>query len=215
MTQPPISRRPLASRETSWARAAARRLSAGRITPNQISQAAIGFAALGALGLAASAPLGGLAQALSLILAALGCQLRLICNLLDGMVAVEGGKSAPDGAFWNEAPDRIADILLLAGAGLAAGMPALGWAAAAFAVLTAYVRELGRAEGQGGDFSGPMAKPQRMALLTGAAVLAAIEPFGLTAPAILGAALWLIVLGAAVTAVRRSARLIAALRARG
>lgn len=214
MTQPPISRRPLASRETAWARAAARRLSAGRITPNQISQAAIGFAALGALGLVASAPLGGLYQAACLILAALCCQLRLVCNLLDGMVAVEGGKSAPDGPFWNEAPDRIADILLLAGAGIAAGLPALGWAAAAFAVLTAYLRELGRAEGHGGDFSGPMAKPQRMAVLTGAAVVAAFEPFGLSAPSILGAALWLVAIGAAATAARRSARLTAALRAR-
>jgi phosphatidylglycerophosphate synthase len=140
--------------------------------------------------------------------------MRLICNLLDGMVAVEGGKKAKDGPFWNEAPDRIADALLFAGAGYAAGYPALGWAAAVLAVGTAYIRELGRAEGFPPDFSGPMAKPQRMAVLTGAAVLAAVEPVLLDTPVVLWAALWIVVIGAALTAIRRSARLIAALKSR-
>ena len=36
-------------------------------------------------------------------------------------------------------------------------------------------RELGRAEGLGSDFSGPFAKPQRMAAITAGAVLSAIE----------------------------------------
>jgi phosphatidylglycerophosphate synthase len=38
-------------------------------------------------------------------------QLRLLCNLLDCMVAIEGGKSAPTGALFNEMPDRFADPL--------------------------------------------------------------------------------------------------------
>ena len=73
----------------------------------------------------------------ALILAAAFCQARLICNLLDGMVAVEGGKREPSGPFWNEFPDRVADILILAGAGLGLGNPALGFAAAAFAMSAA------------------------------------------------------------------------------
>ncbi len=208
----PANRRPLTSRDSGWARGAARRLSAGRITPNQISAAAVGFAAFGGAMFWASAYLGAGLRAVALVLAALACQARLVCNLLDGMVAIEGGKSAKDGPFWNEAPDRASDILLIVGAGLAAGMPVLGWAAAAFAILTAYLRELGRAEGLAPDFGGPMAKPQRMAVLTGAAVLAAIELLVRETPMVLGLALWLIVLGAALTAMRRAWRLRAALK---
>lgn len=150
-----------------------------------------------------------------LILAALCIQLRLLCNLLDGIVAVEGGKSGPDGPFWNEAPDRIADLLILSGFGLACGSLSLGLLASALAITTAYIRELGRAEGMAPDFSGPFAKPQRMATATLAAVLAAITT--LIAPAyavtVLTAALWIITLGTGATAILRSRRLINWLRA--
>ena len=207
----PANRRPLMSRDSAWARGAAARLSAGRVTPNQISQAAVGFAGLGGAMFWASASLPGVLSAVALIMAALACQARLVCNLLDGMVAVEGGKAAKDGPFWNEAPDRVSDILLIVGAGLASGMPALRWTAAALAVLTAYLRELGRAEGLAPDFSGPMAKPQRMAVLTVAALLAAAEPLVLAEPVVLKLALWLILVGAALTAGLRARRLRGAL----
>ena len=204
-------RRPLKSRETPWARRTAGWLAARAVTPNAISQAAMVFAGLGGLGFWLSGATEGWARAACLILGAAGCQLRLLCNLFDGMVAIEGGRKAPDGPFWNEAPDRASDILILAGAGLGAGVPALGWAAAALAVATAYVRELGRAEGLGSDYGGPMAKQHRMAVMTGAAVLAILLPAW---PA-LAWALWLVVAGAALTVALRSRRLIAALRARG
>ncbi|WP_135451271.1 hypothetical protein [Tabrizicola caldifontis] len=77
-------------------------------------------------------------QILWLILASVSIQMRLICNLIDGMVAVEGGQGEKDGAFWNEAPDRLSDHLLLTGAGIAAGNPGLGALAAALAIATAY-----------------------------------------------------------------------------
>ncbi|NJS38761.1 MAG: CDP-alcohol phosphatidyltransferase family protein, partial [Rhodobacteraceae bacterium] len=67
----------------------------------------------------------GLVQLLFLILAAATIQARLVCNLIDGMVAVEGGQGTKDGPFWNEAPDRASDLLFLLGAGIAAGNPAL------------------------------------------------------------------------------------------
>ena len=124
------------------------------------------------------------------------------------MVAIEGGKTSADGPFWNEAPDRVADILILVGLGLAAGAPAHGWAAAALAVLTAYLRELGRAEGLPADFGGPLAKPQRMALVTGAALLGVIWPW------VLIWALALLILGTALTAGLRARRLVLGLRQR-
>jgi len=186
----------------------ARRLAASRVTPNQISQASVGFAALAGAAFWASAQMGDVLRALLLVVAAAGCQGRLICNLLDGMVAIEGGRKAPDGPFWNEAPDRAADILILVGLGLAAGLPVLGWAAAALAVLTAYLRELGRAEGMPADFSGPMAKPQRMAVVTVAAVLGAAEPFVSGTAHVLPVVLWLLICGTALTAALRCRRLI-------
>ena len=203
------SRRPIASRNAGWASRAARWLATTDVTPNQISVASVGFAAFAFAAFWASAHVPALPRALLLIVAAAGCQMRLICNLLDGMVAIEGGKKAADGPFWNEAPDRVADILILVGLGLAANAIGHGWAAATFAVLTAYLRELGRAEGFPPDFGGPMAKPQRMALVTGAALL------GIIWPHILIWALALLILGTALTAGLRAGRLIRGLRQRG
>ncbi|MGK7752576.1 MULTISPECIES: CDP-alcohol phosphatidyltransferase family protein [unclassified Roseovarius] len=208
------TRRPLNSRDTGWARRIARWLGRTSLTPNRTSQGSILFAALACLAFWASAHIDVNKTVVLLLLAALCCQLRLLCNLFDGMVAVEGGKSEPDGPFWNEAPDRVADLLILTGAGLATGYLDLGLLGGALAIATAYIRELGRAEGLGSDFSGPFAKPQRMATLTGGAVLAAVET-GLwgTAHALL-VALVITVLGTGWTVVSRSVRMIRALNDR-
>lgn len=211
----PDSRRPLGSRDTAWARALARRLAAGSVTPNRISVAGMGFAGLAGLAFCGAGQAEGALRGLLLVVATLGCQARLVCNLMDGLVAVEGGKGTADGAFWNEFPDRVSDTLILIGVGYGFGLPALGWAAAAFAVLTAYVRELGRANGLPADFSGPMAKPQRMAVLTGAAVLAVAEPLWGGQGGLLRGALWLVCLGSLATALRRAVRLVRALKAQG
>ena len=208
------TRRPLASRQTGLAQRVACWLSGTSLTPNRISQGSMLFAALAGLAFWGSAYSGSSVACVLLILAALGCQMRLLCNLFDGMVAVEGGKSEPDGPFWNEAPDRAADLLIFAGAGLATGQLALGLIGAALSIATAYIRELGRAEGLGTDFSGPFAKPQRMAALTVGAVLAALETavFGTRYTLVL--ALWVATLGTGITVVNRSVRMIVALKDR-
>lgn len=204
------NRRPLASRNAPWAARLASWAVNRELTPNQISQASMAFAAVGFALYAMSTQVGGIAQFLCLILAAATLQARLVCNLIDGMVAIEGGKGAKDGPFWNEAPDRISDLLFFAGAGLAAQEPALGLLAAALAIATAYVRELGRAEGFPPDFSGPLAKPQRMAILTAGTVLAALYASEWT----LTVTLWIIVAGTAATIFRRSWTLIEKLNSR-
>lgn len=197
-----MNRRPLKSRQSSVMQGIARWMAMRGVAPNAISVMSMVFAAVGAGLIVMGGPLG-------FVLGALCCQLRLVCNLLDGLVAVEGGRGSADGAFWNEVPDRVSDILFLGAAGVAAGAPWLGTAAAAGALLTAYVREFGRAEGLPADYRGPMGKPQRMAVLTVTLVVAAVEPRAVLA------GLWVILLGAAVTSVRRGAGVVAALRSRG
>lgn len=110
-----------------------------------------------------------------LVLCALCVQLRLVCNLLDGMVAMEGGKKSAVGALYNEFPDRVADSLLIVALGYASGQPWLGWLGALLAALTAYVRLAGGSLGQIQDFRGPMAKQHRMAVLTLGCLIGAVE----------------------------------------
>ncbi|SCB11677.1 CDP-alcohol phosphatidyltransferase family protein [Rhizobium hainanense] len=209
-------RRPLASRNTRWAQTLARRMTMLSVTPNQISQASMAMAALAGASFWLSGVAGSSGTRVALlILAALFCQLRLLCNLLDGMVAVEGGKGEADGPFWNEFPDRVADILIFAGIGYGIAMPGLGWAAAALAVLTAYVRELGRATGNPSDFGGPMAKQHRMAVATAAALLSIVEALWSGGSWVLTIALWVVAVGSAVTVLRRAGNLIGHLKAKG
>lgn len=191
------------------------------VTPNFISFTSIVWASLAGLCFYAIALTPSAGDRVMLCLgAALFCQLRLLANMMDGMVAVEAGKASKDGMIWNELPDRFADIAVLVGAGYCAAAlgiadAALGWAAAIAAVMTAYVREVGRAAGAPADFSGPMAKPHRMFVMTMAALLAASAPLwaGSAFPndatmqgRIIGVALWIVVIGSTFTALNRAGR---------
>ncbi|MFQ6550955.1 CDP-alcohol phosphatidyltransferase family protein [Aestuariibius insulae] len=210
MTDP--ARRPIKTRDAGWVRRIARRLSASDVTPNQISKASMGFAALAGGAFAAA---GWLGAGWPLLVAAVGIQMRLLCNLFDGLVAVEGGKAEPDGPLWNEMPDRVADLLILVGAGVAAGAFWLGWAAAAGALLTAYIRAMGVALGAPEDFGGPMAKPQRMAVMTSAAVLGFGEWLWTGSGYVLLAGLAVVAAGSGATFWLRTARLLRHLRDTG
>ncbi len=170
------------------------------LRPNQVSVLSVVFA-LGALACFLSPTPGAL-----LWLAAAACiQLRLLCNLMDGMLAVEGGLKSPTGDLYNEFPDRLADAVILAGLGWAGGGAAvtLGWLAACGALMTACVRAHGASLTGRHDFRGPMAKPHRMALATliclGMAGLALADT---TAPVVLWG-LALMVAGIALTLARR------------
>jgi phosphatidylglycerophosphate synthase len=175
-----LQRRPLAARQKRWAQKLAATLAAGRITPNAISLASIASALIGAVALWQSGATTGATRIILLLVAAGGIQLRLLCNLLDGMVAVEGGKRTKYGDLYNDVPDRVADVIIFLGAGYGIANlplgPTLGWAAALAAVLTAYARLLGGSIGVTQYFAGPMAKQHRMATLTVACLLAVFEP---------------------------------------
>lgn len=201
------NRRPIAARASGWAQSISAALARSSITPNQISMLSIVFAALGAALLWMAIPL-------ALIVTALCIQLRLVCNLLDGMVAMGGGRKTPTGALYNEFPDRVADSLLIVALGYACGMPWLGWLGALAAALTAYVRLAGGSLGLPQDFRGPMAKQHRMAVLTAACVLGAAEIAFLHSGWTLRIAAWVIALGALLTCATRSRAIAAALHAR-
>ena len=101
-----------------------------------------------------------------LLIAPAFCYLRLWFNMLDGMVALACGTASWRGEILNDLPDRVSDILIFIGVAHSGWMnPLLGYWAAIFAVLTAYVGLFGQAVGVQREFSGIMAKPWRMVAL--------------------------------------------------
>lgn len=211
------NRRPLKTRSAGWAGRMAAALGRARVRPNHISALSVAFAAVGASLFLMAGQSEGVGRSVCFVLAGVCIQLRLLCNMLDGMVAVEHGLGSPTGPIWNELPDRIADALFLAAAGYSVAplLPAgewLGWLAVALALLTAYVRELGRGLGQPADFSGPMAKPHRMFVLTMTCLITALEPLWGGIGQVMLVGLAVIALGSLVTVWRRTARLGRALR---
>jgi phosphatidylglycerophosphate synthase len=205
----PTDRRPLASRERKvWQRLAAF-LAARQVSPNSISIAGMLAGVLAGLLLAGTRfAADDAAQRALWLMAAAGIQLRLLANMLDGMVAIASQKASRVGELYNELPDRVSDVAIIIGAGYASSSwPVLGYIAAGLAILTAYVRAVGKANGVANLFIGPMAKPHRMFVLTVAAVLVAILPqnwrpvrASFTLPSL---ALGIIILGSLITCIRR------------
>ncbi len=208
-----LVRRPLKSRSSRWASAIAGVLIRAAVPPNLISLLSVLFAACaGASFLLVSRSDNFGAQALLYLAAAVCIQLRLLCNLMDGMVAVEGGFRSRSGEVYNEVPDRISDVVVLVSIGYA--LPQfryareLAWSAALLAVLTAYIRLLGGSLHMPQDFSGPMAKPHRMAVVTIAALGSVAEAALHYRGNVLMAALVIVTVGSLVTFVRRTSHLI-------
>jgi phosphatidylglycerophosphate synthase len=210
-------RRPLKTRERLWARQLAQRLTRTGISPNTISVASVVFAAMAGGCLLLTARVHGWSRILLFVAAAAFIQLRLLCNMLDGMVAIEGGRRTSYGEIFNDMPDRFADVAILVAAGYS--LPAaswgrdLGWLAAIFAVLTAYVRLLGGAMGVPQYFRGPMAKPHRMAVMTAACLISAAVPIQ-GHLSIIGLALIIVIIGSALTVIRRTGCIVRDLQRR-
>lgn len=206
-------RRPIAARNLGFFQRLAPRLAHAGVSANFISVAGavMGIAAGISLFLTRLTPQP---QVRFLWLAAAAfVQLRLTANLLDGMVAISSGKASAVGELFNELPDRISDPATLAGLGYAAGsLPALGWIAAILALITAYVRTFGKSVGAGSDFSGPMAKQHRMAVVTILCLFCAFVPNSWQQWQPATVALILIVIGAALTACRRVAHIARTLK---
>ena len=217
-----FDRRPIAARGLAPMRRLAAMLARMRVSPNLIS--VLGVAAAVAAGASLALIGRGVVQDAVLYAVAAACvQLRLLANLLDGMVAIEGDMRSPLGDLFNEVPDRVSDTVIFVGAACAlGGLAWIGWAAACAALFVTYVRVLGRALGFPSDFRGPMAKQQRMFAMTAACVVLAIAPSWLP-PAfapwnggpeflVMEWVLIVIAVGSLVTAARRLATLAANMR---
>jgi phosphatidylglycerophosphate synthase len=210
-------RRILATRHAGWAKSLAHGLGRARVRPNSVSVASVAFALAAAVAFYVVPSVTPGLQATALLVAAAAIQLRLLCNMLDGMLAVEEGLKTRTGDVYNDLPDRVADVIILVGAGYSirhlSGGATLGWAAAVAAVLTAYIRLLGGSLGVTQHFTGPMAKQHRMFTLTLAAMLSAAEAMSGMPPRAMPVALAVIVAGSIVTVWRRAARVMRELEA--
>jgi len=203
----PENRRPLKVRGASFATSFTGWLCRRKVTPNQISLLSVVFAGLCAACLFLLPGYSGWLAIMLVVLAAVFIQCRLLCNLFDGMVAVEGKKGTASGELFNDIPDRVADPLILVAAGYAiSGVPwaiEVGWIAALLSVMTAYIRTLASSMGAPTSFIGPMAKQHRMAILTLACCLLTVEMSIYQSQYVLFVALVLIVVGCVVTIARR------------
>jgi CDP-diacylglycerol--glycerol-3-phosphate 3-phosphatidyltransferase len=129
-------------------------------------------------------------------LAVVGVVLTGLPDILDGSLARHSGKASPRGAFFDSVVDRVSDAVLLGGvawflAGESAYLPMLAFAAVSLSMLISYER----AKGEGLGFSakgGLMERAERLVLL---AVGLAFD--------VLVAALWVMVVLSAITAVHR------------
>ncbi len=213
-----IDRRPIATRNRKWAQATTAWLASRNVSPNAISIA--GMCACIVAGIALGATSIGDYRILWLI-AAIGAQLRLTANMLDGMIALASSRTSKIGELYNEVPDRISDAAVFIGAGFAwGGNVTLGYIATILAIFTAYVRAAGKIAGAPNEFCGPMAKQHRMLVITLICVYAATTPrswqiitLNKSQIGVMTLGLIVIVLGCVITVVRRVARIAHALRA--
>lgn len=204
----PEARRPLASRSTRWAAFLSTAAVRAGLTADGISILSLVVAAAGAVALLL------LPRPWNLLACAAGIQLRLMCNLLDGMVAIEGGRKSKVGVLYNEVPDRVADSLFLVALGYEIGAPWVGWLAALAAAVTAYIRVLGGTFGLAQDFRGPLAKQHRMFVMTLGCLLGFGEHFYDGGQRLLVAAAWIIACGAIITCGTRIRAIARQLKAR-
>jgi phosphatidylglycerophosphate synthase len=157
----PTSRRPIANVFRLTAQGVTRFCVRFHVNPDAISYLSIVAAVLAAVCFWNSG-----ARPILLLFAPGFCYVRLWCNMLDGMVALAAGKASWRGEILNDLPDRVSDVLIFAGVAHSGWMnPIIGYWAAIFALLTAYVGMFGQAVGVQREFSGVMSKPWRMVAL--------------------------------------------------
>ena len=208
----PTSRRPIASLFRRTAGTATRFCLRYGIHPDVISYLSIVAALIAAICFWKS---GGTRWLL--LIAPLFCYLRLWFNMLDGMVAFAARNASRRGEILNDLPDRVSDVVIFAGVAHSGLMnPLIGYWAAIFAVLTAYVGLFGQALGVQRQFGGVMSKPWRMvALHCGAWLAFFLAPQSFATLTILDWTCLVVIGGCIETIVVRLKHITAALQDKG
>jgi len=212
-----MDRRPIATRNRKWAQAATVWLASRNVSPNAISIAGMCACIVAGIALAATSITH---NRILWIIAALGAQLRLTANMLDGMVALASGRASKTGELYNEVPDRVSDAAVFIGAGFASGGNiALGYIATILAIFTAYIRAAGKIAGASNEFCGPMAKQHRMLVITVISLYSAFTPrswqmitFNDSQIGLMTLGLVVVVVGCVITVNRRVSRIAHALK---
>jgi phosphatidylglycerophosphate synthase len=210
-------RRPIATRNRKWAQAATVWLASRNVSPNAISIAGMCACIVGGIALGVTSISD---YRILWLVAALGAQLRLTANMLDGMVALASGRVSKTGELYNEVPDRISDAAVFIGGGFAwGGNITLGYIAIILAVFTAYIRAAGKIAGAPHEFCGPMAKQHRMLIITLICLYSAITPrswqvmtFNDSQIGLMTVGLVIIIAGCAITVIRRLSRITRVLK---
>lgn len=207
-----LQRRPIKLRSADWSVTVASHLANAGVTPNQVSVASTIFALAGSAAFLSTTMYPEKFTTMAgFVGAAIFIQIRLLCNMLDGLIAVENGKGTKSGELYNEIPDRISDTVLLVAAGYAAANGqlsiTLGWLAACLSLMTAYVRAFGARYMAAQDFQGPMAKQQRMFALTVGSLASIIQFAWIGNISSMTITLLIIAAGTAYTACRRTVHL--------
>ena len=219
MNEPKLDRRPIAARNLLISSRITDVLAKWGMSPNAISVWSMVFGLASGLSFWATS-FDPPAIRVFWLLAAFFILMRLLANMFDGMVAVKTGTTSPVGELYNEVPDRVSDTVIIVGAGYAlGGSEIVSYLAALAAMLTAYVRAVGKGAGAKQEFCGPLAKQQRMFLLIATAIYLALTPsswhlkfgansqYGLLAPI-----LFVIAVGSLITTWRRLVRINANLK---
>ena len=212
-----IDRRPIATRNRKWAQSSTAWLAARNVSPNAISVAGMCACIIGGIAIGLTSVVD---YRILWLIGAVGAQLRLTANMLDGMVAIASSRTSKTGELYNEVPDRISDAAVFIGAGYAwGGNVTLGYVATVLAIFTAYVRAAGKIAGAPNEFCGPMAKQHRMLVITLVCVYATIAPrswqifkFDDSQIGLMTLALIVIVVGCVITVIRRISRIARVLR---
>ena len=140
-----------------------------RVTPDQVTAAGLVASVLGGLAVWAGDGAPGVWLAVPVL-----AFVRIAANALDGLVAQRANLARAAGELFNETADRLADAAFLLPLATVTGVA--GWlpfAAVAAAELASFVGITARAAGGSRRYDGPMGKPDRMAVVGVAAVVAA------------------------------------------
>ena len=168
-------------------------------TPDQVTAAGLVASALGSVALWA-----GDGRPLLWLAVPLCAFVRIAANALDGLVAQQAGLARPAGELFNETADRLGDAAFLGGVATVAGVePGLALGALAAAAVASFVGITARAAGGTRRYNGPMGKPDRMAVVSIAAMVAAFVD---RPDRVFEIACAVILVGAALTAANRYRR---------